>query len=164
MVESGAPVGRHEPVADQPVVTDGHEDVSVAAIVVEADLGEDGEVAGDACLVRTYLGEADVRHVVAHDPFHAGCLRGRNWCRHGATEKLDDRGGSADRLASAQLELPVFAEALSELIESKRVARPVVAGECAPDAFTGHQLPNLHDWNRKPAMVPPWLPAIPVRS
>src|SRR5262245_37627619 len=150
-------------MADQPVVADGHEDVAVAAVVVEADLGDNREVADDACLVRMDLGEADVRHIVPHDPLHARRLRGRVRCGDRAAEKVDYRGASADRLASAQLELAVFAEALSELIESQRVARPAVAGQRVPDAFTSHQLPKLHDCNRKPAMVAPWLPAIPVR-
>ena len=150
-------------MADQPVVAVGHEDVAVAAVVVETDLSDDREIAGDARLVRTHVGEADVRHVVPHDPLYARRLRGRSRCGYRATEKLDDRCASPDRPPFAQLELAVFAECLSELIESQRVARPVVAGQCVPDAFASHQLPKLHDWNRKPAMVAPWLPAIPVR-
>jgi len=37
-------------------------------------------------------------------------------------EKLDDRGASAYRFAAAQLELAVLAEALSQVVESRRVA------------------------------------------
>ena len=89
-----AEVGRHEAVADQPRRRrrDGTE-IAVAAVMVEADLGEDREVAGDSRLVRRHFGEADVRHVVAHDALDARRLGGRVRCGHGATEKLDD--GSA---------------------------------------------------------------------
>jgi hypothetical protein len=47
---------------------------------------------------------------------------------------------------------------LSKLIESQCVARPVVAGQCVPDAFTSRQLPKLHESNRKPARVAQWTP------
>ena len=50
-VESGrAPIRRHEAVGDQPAVADGYQAVAVAAHVVEPDLGEHGEVAGDGGL------------------------------------------------------------------------------------------------------------------
>jgi len=81
----------------------------------------------------------------------------------GGVYKLDDRSASAYRFAAAQLELAVLAEALSQVVESRRVTRPAVAGQRVPDAFASHQLPKVHDSNRKPAMVAPWLPAIPVR-
>src|SRR5439155_17076112 len=58
-----APVGGYEAVANQPVIADGHEDIAVAAVVVEADLGEDGEVAGDPRFLRIHVGEADVRDI-----------------------------------------------------------------------------------------------------
>jgi hypothetical protein len=47
-------------MADKPVVADRHEHISVPPVVVEADLGEDREVAVDSCLIRAYVGEADV--------------------------------------------------------------------------------------------------------
>ena len=55
-------------------VADRHEHVAVAAVVVEADLGEHGEVAGDPRPLRRHLGEPDVRHVVADDAPHARIL------------------------------------------------------------------------------------------
>jgi hypothetical protein len=141
-------------MADQPIVAHGYENVSVAPVVVEADLGEDREVAGDSRLVWAYFGEADVRDVVAHDPLNSRCLRGRNrWCDD-ATQEVDDRGPPAYAFAAAKLQLAVLAETLSKVVESQRVARPVVAGQCVPDAFTGRQLPKLHDANRKPGGTP----------
>ena len=56
------------------LVADRHEEVAVAAVVVEPDLGEHGEVAGDPRLVRRHLGEPDVRHVVANDAPHTRFL------------------------------------------------------------------------------------------
>src|SRR6476659_10657067 len=99
------PVGRHEAVAYRPVVADGHEDIAIAAEVVEADLGEDREVAGDACLVLTYFGEADVRHVVADDSLDFRRLCGRVRCGHDATRSSTiaarPRTGSPPRSSSS---------------------------------------------------------------
>src|SRR5215212_176097 len=103
-------------MADEPVIADGNEHVSVAPVVVETDLGEDSEVAGDPRLVRCYVGEADIRHVVAHDSLHTRRLGCRVRCCDGSAEELEDRGSAADRLAAAELELAVFTKALGELV------------------------------------------------
>lgn len=42
-------------MANQPRAIDGNESVSAAAEVVDTDLGEDGEAAGDACLMRCHF-------------------------------------------------------------------------------------------------------------
>ena len=62
------PVHRHEPVGDEPPVTHGDQAVPVPAHVVQADLGEHGEVARHRGLGRGDGLEADVGDVVADDP------------------------------------------------------------------------------------------------
>jgi hypothetical protein len=110
-------------VTDQPVITSAHKDISVAAVMVEANLGEDREVAGDSCLVRAYFGEADVGDVVADDSLHPRRLCRCVWCCDGSAEKLDDRCPTADRVAAAQLEFAVLAKGLSKVVESQGVTR-----------------------------------------
>src|ERR1700758_145689 len=129
------PVRRNQPVLNQPVVTDGHEGVPIAAVMVEADLGEHGEVGRDACMLRRQFEEADIRQVVPHDP---------DVLRRDTAEEFDDRRPASHRLLAPQLEFAVLTEALSQLVEPRRVARPVVAGEAVPNSLARRQLPELH--------------------
>src|SRR5690349_25055208 len=66
------PVGRDLAVLDQPGVTLGHQEVAVAAAVVEPDMGDHGEVGVDPRLAGRHLGEQHVRDVMAHNRFDAG--------------------------------------------------------------------------------------------
>src|ERR1700730_6668266 len=51
------PVGRHLAMLDQPRATVRYQGVAIAAHVVEADMGDDGEIARHLRMVSRYLGE-----------------------------------------------------------------------------------------------------------
>jgi ribosome-associated toxin RatA of RatAB toxin-antitoxin module len=142
-------------VADKPVIAHGYEHIAVAAVMVEADLGENHEIASHPRFLWRHVGKADVGDVVAHDPLHARRCGRRAGRRHDSSEKVNDRVAPADRLGAPQLELAVLAKGLSKVVESQRVTRPVIASQCVSDAFTSGQLPKLHASNRKPAIVAP---------
>ncbi len=104
---------------DEPPVPNRHEQVAVAAVVVQTELGEDREVAGHPRVLARHLEEANVREDMTHDPLHLRSAFGTLARRsprlvtarfRSAAEELDDRFAATERLAPAELELTVLAE------------------------------------------------------
>ena len=128
----------------------GDEAVPVAAHVVQADLGDDGEVAGDDRLVGLHGLEADVGHVVPHDPawssgralLAAVLLRLR---RGGpATEARHDGVRDPAAVRSPDLEDAVLAECAGEVLQEVAVATVGVLRQRVAARLTGEELPQFH--------------------
>ena len=78
----GTPVRGNEAVRDQPAFPDRHQSIPIATHVVEADLGEDGEVARHRGFGGCHRLEADVGDVVADDAaWRVRVLRPGGACR-----------------------------------------------------------------------------------
>ena len=90
--------------------------------MVETDLGEHGEVAGDPGPLRCHLGDPDVRHVVADDAPHSRIPGDRSGRGDRAAEELDDGVTALYGHTAAKLELAVLAERFGEVLQSHRVA------------------------------------------
>src|SRR5580692_776460 len=145
----GAPVHGDETVGDEPPLAHRHQSVAVAAHVVEPDLGEDGEVAGDRCLRRRYGLESDVGDVVAHDPPRPVVVHGAGSLAHPRrlgrpAEAIHDGRPALQRRGAADLEDAVFAEGTGELLEQIPIAGVGVLGQGVPAGLAGGELPEFH--------------------
>lgn len=115
----------------------GHQQVAVAAAMVQPDVGDDGEVGPDPRLAGPQLGEQHVGDVVAHNRFDADAAGD-------TAQEGRDRRSAAQRLEAPDFEDPVAAEGLREVVDPARVAGPVVARQGVSDLLAGDQLPHFH--------------------
>src|ERR1700691_4298843 len=99
---------------DQPGVAVGYQGVAVAADVVEADMGDDGEIARHLRVVSSHLVEEHVGDVVSDDRLDAPA--DGDGPSH-APEEGDDLGSAAQRLEAADLQNAVRAEGVAEVVE-----------------------------------------------
>ena len=129
---------------DQPLFPNRHEDVAIATIVVEPDLGEDREVGLDPGRRWCELNESHVGNVVSHDPLHSGA-RGGTGGGADPAEEVDDRLAAGHRIAASDLEHAVRTEGQRELAEAQGVTGPRVAGNRVADPFPRDNLPGLHE-------------------
>src|SRR3954454_11382447 len=110
----GCPVVRHPAMLDQPAVAVGHQRVAIATGMVEADMGDQGEIRHALRLFGRHVGEQHVGKAVSNDRLYVGAVRD---VPTDITEKRYDLGSAAQRLKVTYLEDTVGGECLRKFFE-----------------------------------------------